>query len=185
MILPTAYLPPLSWQQHFFREDVEIEIFESFAKQTIRNRCYIAGPNGVQILSVPVEKCERKQLTKDVKIAYRSKWQHQHWQALMSTYKNTPFFDYYQDYFIEIYNKHFEFLIDLNEELQMLINRLSGCDKQIKYTENWKALNIDDFSAGFSAKPYYQVFADRQGFRKDLSIVDLLFNMGPETTLYL
>lgn len=185
MILPTAYLPSVGWYKSFLQEDSKIEIYESFPKQTARNRCRIAGPNGIQMLSVPVCKCEHKQLTKDVEISYQTKWQHQHWQALVSAYNNTPFFIYYQDFFFPFYQKQFRFLIDLNEQLidtiQTLINPKNI--KTINYTSTFEDNTTQ--TPPFLPKPYYQIFAQNQSFTPDLSIVDLLFNMGQESILYL
>ncbi len=183
MILPTAYLPPISWYHALFAEQCEVEIWESFEKQTLRNRCRIMGPNGVQTLTVPVEKCEHKQLTKDVKIVRQSKWQHEHRHALTSAYKNTPFFDYYADFFLPLYEKHYTFLVDWNEALHDVVAwLLLQREFPLCYTQQWKGVELSPIEP---RKPYYQIFADKQGWQPDLSIVDLLFNMGPESLLYI
>lgn len=186
MILPTAYLAPISWYERYLNEPTAIEIYESFEKQTFRNRCEIAGPNGRQTLTVPVQKCESKQLTRDIRISYQSKWQHIHLQALMSAYKNTPFYEYYEDFFRPIYNTHYEYLIDLNEALHDAVMRLMYRTDKLVYTTEWMsetALN----DAFLLRRPinYYQIFADKTGFQQNLSIVDLLFNTGNEAITYL
>ena len=188
MIFPTAYLAPVSWYKAYLSEPCmtnEIELYESFPKQTLRNLCCIAGPNGVQTLTVPVQKCEHKQLTKDVRVSYQSKWQHQHWQALVSAYRNTPYFDYYEDFFRPLYEKRFEYLIELNEQMHCIICELLGVSFPIRYTTDWHA-DANRYQQNQSdSTPYYQIFSDTQGFQRDLSIVDLLFNMGQEAPLYL
>lgn len=192
MTLPTAYLAPISWYQAYLSEQAEIEIFESFPKRTLRNRCLIVGTNGVQTLTVPVERADSKQLTKDVKIAYQTRWQHQHLNALISAYRHTPFFDYLFDLFEPAYLTHFTYLIDLNEALHTTVMKCLtlnlSLNEQYHYTTEWRGLsNIDRvFEQGSGgndnrrAPAYYQIFADRHGFQPNLSIIDLLFNEGTE-----
>lgn len=184
MTLPTAYLAPVSWYHALFSEPCEVEVWESFPKQTLRNRCRIAGPNGVQTLTVPVCKCESKQLTRDVKINYQADWQHRHWQALVSAYRSTPYFDYYEDFLRPIYDRQFTYLIDLNEALHAVIMQLlTGKTVALSHTPQWQGRAVD--FPQYESKPYYQIFADKQGFQADLSIADLLFNMGTESLRYL
>lgn len=189
IVLPTAYLAPISWYKALLSGgEVQIEVMESFPKQTYRNRCIIAGPNGVQTLSVPVVKCEHKQLTRDVKICYQTKWQHQHRQAIVSAYRNTPFFDYYQDFFWPLYEKEYTYLLDLNtdcyEVVEKLITNMGTLNIPISPTKEYQGKSIEHYFEGH-CKSYYQIFADRQGFKDNLSIVDLLFNIGHEALLYI
>ena len=140
MTLPTAYLAPEKWYRLWYegfpgaqasppakwKDDIycQIEVMESFPKQTYRNRCTITTPDGPLTLTVPVKHSERKQLTRDVEISYQKHWQHQHWIALVSAYKRTPYFDYYMDYFRPFYEKETKFLLDLNEGLHEVIQTL-------------------------------------------------------------
>ena len=106
VILPTTYWGPEEWYRMLLQaDDAEVEVMESFVKQTYRNRCTILSPDGPLTLSVPVNEVESKQYTRDVEISYQSKWQHQHWMAIMSAYKHTPYFDYYQEYFRPFYER--------------------------------------------------------------------------------
>ena len=99
-------------------EPYEIEQMETFEKQTFRNRCLIRDPQGEIIrLTVPVGKVEHKQLTRDIQISYQSRWQHQHWIAIESAYRHTPYFVYYADYLRPYYEKQFTWLLDLNDAL--------------------------------------------------------------------
>jgi len=192
MILPTAYLGPITYYQTLLSErEVMIEQWETFPKRTYRNRCQIAGVNGVQMLTIPVEKCDHKQLTKDVKIVYQQPWQQQHWMALRSAYEHSPFFGYLEDAFRPHYEKQVEYLMDWNELLQEEVLRLMGqmgmdspvaCKRTTEWQGPWDERGWGD---EMGMEPYYQVFANKHGFQTNLSIVDLLFNTGAESLLYL
>lgn len=197
VLLSSAYLPPVS----FFTAinsggDVLIEQYDNYCKQTYRNRCLIATAGGVQTLTVPIVKSTSpKQLMKDVRISDHGEWRHQHWNALESAYMNSPFFMYYQDDFRPFYEKKYEFLIDFNTELTLLILKLAGIDKPVRLTESY-IRNTDDIpdlryliepgkNEPQPPKEYWQVFKQKYGFIGNLSAVDLLFNMGPEFPLFL
>ncbi len=199
-LLPTAFLAPLSWYRLFLHhltalsdtaaaEAPVVEVCESFEKQTMRNRCRIAGPNGVQTLTVPVEHSESKQLTRDVKISYRTRWQHQHLMALRSAYRHTPFYDYLADAIVEVYDREFTFLVDLNEAMHEAVVGMLLHERHLpplRRTTWWQGRDVNSaFVDSENIQPYYQIFATRQGFQPNLSIVDLLFNIGPEAILYL
>lgn len=126
IVLPTAYLAPQAWYEAFLKADsMQIEVQESFVKQTYRNRCLIHDAQGNEIvLTVPVMKVEHKQLTRDVQISYQQHWQHQHWMALKSAYGKSPYWDYYADFFAPFYTEQTKWLIELNEGLHDVIVRL-------------------------------------------------------------
>ena len=126
IVLPTAYLAPQAWYEAFLKTDaVQIEVQESFVKQTYRNRCLIHDAEGNEIiLTVPVMKVEHKQLTRDVQISYQQHWQHQHWMALRSAYGKSPYWDYYADFFAPYYERETKWLVDLNEGLHDVIVHL-------------------------------------------------------------
>lgn len=191
-VLPTAYLPPISWfAQLSSGEPVVIEQYEHFRKQTIRNRCTIDSPNGELNLTVPIDKSNfstgAKCMMKDVRISYRENWQHQHWNAIQSSYFNSPFFEYLQDDFRPIYLQHWTYLMDLNEALIAKCCELIDIQPSITLSDDFipqveKGL---ESSVEIQIPPYYQVFAYKHGFQSNLSIIDLLFNLGPESLLYL
>ena len=188
MTLPTAYLAPISWYRAFLHADkAEAEVLESFPKQTLRNRCMIAGTNGVQTLSIPVEHCESKQLTRDVRIAYREPWQHRHWMALVSAYRHTPFFDYMADDFAPFYEKRTTFLVDFNMALHGVVCKWLQTDKTLALGSKWSGdKNLDRyFEQQSPLPPYYQIFAAKTGFAENLSIIDLIANIGTEAGEYL
>ena len=201
--IATAYLGPIQQYCKMLQyPEVRIETAENYVKQTYRNRCVIAAANGPLSLSIPIVKPDTlKCQTKDIRISDHGNWRHLHWNALSSSYNHTPFFEYYKDDFRPFYEKKYEFLADFNEELCRLICSLIDIQPDMERTTEYKTtftVNEDDFrdrihpkkdfrkeDPEFTAQPYYQVFQERLGFLPNLSIVDLLFNMGPESLLVL
>ena len=195
--ISTAYLGPVQqYSKMFHFPEVRIETSENYLKQSYRNRCIIAGANGPLPLSVPIVKPDTlKCLTKDIRISDHGNWRHLHWNAIVSAYNSTPFFEYYEDDFAPFYEKKYEFLFDFNEELRMLICQLLDIQPQIQYTTSFEADVENDFrwispkqdiaDPSFLLKPYYHVFQDKHGFLPNLSIIDLLFNTGNEGILIL
>ena len=196
-VLPCCYLAPVSHYSAYYRADeVRLEVCDHFTKQTLRNRCYIDSPNGALALTIPVVKTEGKTQMRDVRISDHGNWRHQHWVALESSYRQSPFFEYYADDFAPFYEKKWEFLADFNEELMALVASLLDIQKPVSRTTQYEGADpLFSIGGGFesppppergrSEAPYYQVFASRHGFLPDLSIVDLLFNLGPEGVLWL
>ncbi len=199
--LSTAYLAPVEYYSKLLKGDVYIEQHENYIKQTYRNRCTILSANGPMALSVPIESAGGKKCPiRDVRIADHGNWRHLHWNALISAYNSTPFFEYYQDDFRPFYEKEYKYLFDFNEELRNLICQLIDIDTStIQYTDEF-LLEVEgvDYRSKISPKidwrvtdpdfesiPYYQVFEHRFGFTENLSILDLLFNMGNESLLVL
>ena len=176
-----------------------IEQYDNYQKQTYRNRCVIATSCGRLALTVPVVKSDTpKQLMRDVRISDHGNWRHLHWNALRSAYMNSPFFMYYEDDLRPVYEKHHTFLIDFNQELQQVVADLMGVKSVISLTDSFLPVGIpecsqdfrwmvcpDDTSSAGPMQPYYQVFAGKYGFMPNLSVADLLFNLGPESVLYL
>jgi hypothetical protein len=202
ILLSSAYLPPVQYFAHLqSAEQVWIEQYDHYQKQTYRNRCVIAAPDGPLSLTVPIEKPNtQKAFMRDIRISDHGNWRHLHWNAIESAYNHTPFFEYYKDDFRPFYEKKFDFLVDYNEQLCQLVCQLIDIDTSFQRTESYIAepsntiIDLRDAihpkkevmdDASFSAVPYYQVFQERLGFLPNLSIIDLLFNMGPEAILVL
>ena len=185
MVLPSCYLAPVAYYQQLLHAGkAEIEVCDHYVKQTLRNRCWIDSPSGPLALTIPVEKAEGKQAMRDVRISDHGNWRHQHWQALVSSYRQSPFFEFLADDFAPFYTRRWTFLADYNEELMHLVLNLLDVSPTITRTTA--------FTPSPAWQPdsqpqqlYYQVFASRHGFLPGLSIIDLLFNMGNEAILYL
>ncbi len=196
--LSTAYLAPVQYYCKMIQyRRTCMEAHEHFLKQTYRNRCYIAAANGSLPLTIPVEKGEADKVhIRDVRISGHGNWRHLHWNALVSAYNMSPFFEYYEDDFAPFYQKKYTFLWDFNEELRRLICSLVDIHPTVVTTSSYgKELPADYREVirpkhpvadpAFRPLPYYQVFQGKHGFLPNLSIVDLLFNMGPESLLIL
>lgn len=189
MVLPSYYLPPISWFARMLNSDepILVEQWANYRKQTLHNRCWIDSPNGKLALSVPIDRSTfvgGKCFMKDVRISEHSDWQRQHWYALESSYYNSPFFEYLQDDFHPIYLKRWKWLMDLNEAL------VAACLEQLNVLPVTIGRTDEYVPTGNADNPlvpneYYQVFKAKHGFQPDLSVIDLIFNMGPESILYL
>ena len=193
--LSSAYLAPVEYYSEIAKADVVfIESHDYYLKQTYRNRCLIAAANGQMALSIPVEKASgEKILTRDVRISDHTDWQLNHWRSIESAYNSTPFFEYYKDDLLPFYEKKWTYLMDFNLEIQLKILDLLNLNKKIQLTGEYKNM-LDDTSPDLretihpkkenqsvNFNPYYQVFDQRYGFQPNLSIIDLLFNMGNES----
>lgn len=196
--LSTAYFPSVSYVKEILKADtVWIEQNDYYVRQTYRNRCYIAAANGKMALSIPVERnLTEKGLVKDIRISDHDNWRHQHWQSIVSAYGMSPFFEYYEDDIAPFFTKRWKFLIDFNMEITHKLLDLLEIDKQLKLTDEYCAdfqNKVVDLRLKTKAhkeesvvtKPYYQVFDAKYGFLPDLSVLDLIFNMGNESILYL
>lgn len=200
-LLSSAYCAPVQWFQKLNRYDaVVVEQYDSFLKQTYRNRCIIATANGTQALTIPVEKSEtEKCLMRDIRISDHGNWRRLHWNAFATAYGDSPFFDYYADDLRPFYEKHYAFLFDFNMQMTMKLCELLDITPNIsaskEYVKEMESGTVDFREvirpkhpmpdATFTAKPYYQVYAQRHGFIPNLSILDLLFNMGNEAVFWL
>ena len=189
ILLSTTYFGPVQWYQQLHRAvNVKIERWENFQKQTFRNRCLIAAANGVQALTVPVKHGDTM-LIKDLRISDHGNWRHLHWNAIQSAYGKSPFFDYYEDDLRPFFEQRWDFLLDFNEAIRQKMCELIDIQPDVSYTKSFRRIsdvtNSPDENAGFEPKPYYQVYRQKHGFLPNLSILDLLLNMGPESIFYL
>ncbi|SNA81936.1 WbqC family protein [Flavobacterium psychrophilum] len=188
ILLHPTYFPSIS---HFVAmakaTTVTLEMEDNFQKQTNRNRMYLYSPNGIFMLNIPVKNSNSKQMTKDVKLETSFDWQKQHFKTLEASYRNSPFFEYYEDELMPIFTKKHTFLMDLNIETIEIVSKCLKLDftpqKTIEYFHEVNGL--DDFRVLANGKKdtntfssYTQVFQEKQGFINNLSILDLLFNEG-------
>jgi hypothetical protein len=198
LLLSTAYFAPV---QYFCAaascRQVFVEAHERYLKQTCRTRCKILGANGVLLLSVPVEKVHgEKMLIRDVRIDYRLPWQRTHWRSLVSAYSSSPFFEHYADEVAPFFGQRQTFLLDLNMKITLLMCNLVGIRAEIRLTDAYRQAESGTLDlrqaispksdsrqhdgSALAAVEYYQVFSQKFGFTPNLSILDLLFNEGPE-----
>ena len=191
-LLPISYLGPVAYYSAILQsEEIFIETKEHFIKQSFRNRCTIMGANGSQTLTIPKErKSSDKTLISDISISNQDNWQKSHWQSIVSAYNSSPFFEYYKDELFPFYNTKHSTLFDFNLKLSKTILELMQVEKKLNFTSKFqKESNRLDFrSSKFILKnqeEYQQVFCEKYSFIPNLSILDVLFNLGPETTSYL
>jgi hypothetical protein len=196
ILLSTAYFPTAEYFNLIKNADaVFIEQEENYIKQTYRNRCKILSSNGILNLSVPVMKGPAlKAPVKDIEIDYSKRWQHIHLRAITSAYSRSPYFQFYSEHLERIILTSHRFLLDLNDELLNKCLEFLNIDKCILHTSVFqpdRGLSQDfryrispKTSSGFNSRPYIQVFGNNE-FVTDLSILDLVFNMGPESSDYI
>ena len=195
MIYPVLYNGPVQYFAHLIREEeIILEQYDSYIKQTYRNRCNIIGPNGLLTLSIPVKRIRgTKSLFKEVRVDYDKPWNRIHWKSLLASYAASPFFEFFRDELAPFYEKHYEFLVDLNKALLEKTLQMMALDIPLILTNEFKTISGDNdprnfihpkldarkADARFSPIVYHQVFEEKHGFQPNLSILDLLFNEGP------
>ena len=206
VLLSTTYFGPIQWYQKLCcADEVWIERCENFQKQTYRNRCVIATTQGTQVLTVPVEAPSRQ--VGATRISDHGNWRHLHWNALRSAYGDSPFFMYYEDDLRPFFERRWDYLFDFNEAIREKICEFLDIHPIVHYTESFFSLSpstsnlqpltsLHDFREAinpkhpapdpdFTPRRYYQVYEAKHGFLPNLSILDLLFNMGPESIFWL
>lgn len=193
--LSSAYLAPISYYKILAdSKSAFLESCENYQKQTYRNRCSIAAANGIMTLNIPVESAGgEKILMRDVRISEHENWQIQHWRSIASAYNSSPFFEYYQDDMRPFYEKKWKFLWDYNWEFMQKTLQLLDFQPNIELTNEYQPEVENDFrnlihpkkESIIQSEKYYQVFEQKNGFIPDVSIIDLLFNMGNESILVL
>ncbi|MDD2562827.1 MAG: WbqC family protein [Salinivirgaceae bacterium] len=195
--LSTAYFPPI---QYFTKiidsQNIFLELQEHFPKQTYRNRCHIYGANGLQVLSIPIENHSKTTLVKDIKIAYHTPWQKNHWRSIKSAYKNAPYYDHYIDNLHSFFSYKEPFLVDLNQKIMNVLSELIAIPWNPTPTTQYNKEVDNDWRNGihpktqyakedksFADTSYFQLFAEKHGVLNNLSIIDLLFNEGNGTLI--
>lgn len=200
-LLATTYFGPVQWYQKLNQSDrCLIERHDHFIKQTYRNRCVIATTNGLQALTVPIERFEGAHCAMlNIRISDHGSWRHLHWNALQSAYGESPFFEFYADDIRPFFERRWEFLVDFNMEITQKMCELLDIQPHITLTDAYVSADeegVTDYrdairpknplpDNSFQPRRYYQVYEQKHGFQPNLSILDLLFNEGPEAVLYL
>jgi hypothetical protein len=197
-VFPIFYLGSIEYySQLVTKEHVALEKNENFVKQTYRNRCSIYGANGKLDLFIPLAHKRSSRIIKDIVVSQSENWQTLHWRSFQSAYQASPYFEFYEDDLAPLYEKKVKYLTDFNIELHEKIKELGGFNKETVFTSKYQQLDESaDFRNKFSAKKdpefasfkdkeYIQVFSNKFGFIENLSIIDLLFNEGPNSINYL
>ena len=197
MVIHPTYFPNIA---HYIAianaNEVIFEMEDNFLKQTYRNRTYILGANGKLSLNIPVIHSQKnRQKYKDVRIFNEEKWQNQHWKSLLSAYRTSPFFEYYQDELQPVFHQKANFLLDFNLkcfevlcdclQLECNTSKTKTFQKNIENKVDLRYLVNAKKEAPFAFESYTQVFSNKHGFTPNLSILDLLFNEGPNALNYL
>lgn len=215
-LLSTTYFGPVQWYQKLNRHALcVVEQHDHFIKQTYRNRCVIATTQGPQALTVPVEKYVNDVTeTRDIRISDHANWRHLHWNALLSAYGESPFFEFYADDLRPFFEQRWTYLLDFNMAITQKLCELLDIEPELRLTTQYGVDGVDGVDGvngvngketipqendyrnvirpkhpladeAFEARPYYQVYQQKFGFLPNLSILDLLFNMGNEAVLWL
>ncbi|MGC1205067.1 MAG: WbqC family protein [Flavobacteriaceae bacterium] len=197
IIIHPTYFPNIA---HFVAianaDDLILEMDDNFLKQTYRNRSYIYGANGKLAINIPVVHSQKKrQKYRDVKVFNEEKWQSLHWKSLLSAYSTSPFFEYYKDELEPLFGLKVDYILNFNLKCFEVVCDCLQLELKTSKTETYQTEvnNTDDFRYLVNAKKeqsyhfdsYTQVFSNKHGFIPNLSILDLLFNEGPNAVHYL
>lgn len=196
LFIPTYFSPISQYAAIAQSKSVIFENEDNFQKQSYRNRCYVFGANGKQLLNVPVKKSSKKEKikTKDILIENDFPWQSQHFKSLQSAYRKSPFFEFYIDDLSPILKKKYKYLTDLNIDTYLYVTDALQINQSFsKTTEFFKEPKQKDFRIlanvkqhpSFQVDRYIQMFDDKHGFISNLSILDLLFMEGPNSISFL
>ena len=190
-IMTPAYLAPISHWAQIIKGKIIWDQHQNFNKQTLRNRTFIHSPNGLLKLTIPIKHSKEKFIFKQALIENDFKWQNDHWKSIETSYRSSPFFIYYEDSLKEIYNKKYEKLIDINIDLIKLIYDWLEIETEIYFTNSYAKTYVKEKDLrylteiktleSYNIKEYTQVFSNKNGFINNLSIVDLIFNEGPNS----
>jgi len=197
IVIHPTYFPNIA---HFVAivaaEEITFEVDDNYQKQTYRNRTYIYAANGKLLLNIPVIHTQKnRQKYRDVKISNTDNWQKLHWKSLESAYRTSPFFEFYEDDLRPLFSKEANYLIDFNFEcfdiicdclqLDLKTSKTSSYIKNVEYKTDFRSLINAKKEQPLKLKTYTQVFSNKHGFISNLSILDLLFNEGPNALNYL
>ena len=197
-ILPLFFFPPVEFYFHLLNsEEIVFEVMETYSRQTYRNRNRIYTANGVIDISIPVNKPNGNHtLTKDIVISNDYDWKNKYWKAIETAYNSSPYLLYYKDELYESFIKQEDHLFKFNLSLIQIVCRMLDIELNYKLSEKYfkSYENGIDLRNNFNPKrksnkllypEYFQVFSEKFGFMENLSIIDLLFNLGPEAGMYL
>ncbi|HKJ06882.1 MAG TPA: WbqC family protein [Flavobacteriaceae bacterium] len=194
LVQPHYFSPIAQYVAIAKASEIQFEVEDNFQKQTYRNRCYIYSPQGKQLLSIPIKHNKgTKQKTKEVIIDYKENWQKNHLKALYTAYNSSPFFEFYIDDLLPVFNTKYKCLLDLNfathrfvmDALQLDLPQINTTEFNFKHPNDFRGLSIAKTKTPFKFDRYIQVFETSHGFIPNLSILDLIFMEGPNALNYL
>ena len=189
IILPTAYFGSTEYWTAIVKggDSVVLDLGENYVKRSERNRTRIMTSGGVMQLSVQLRHANRpRQAITSMQVDYSKRWQHQHLVAIESAYRSSPYFDYYADRFLPLFERRWERLVDLNMAIMeqcatvLKVAKPRVSESYIVATEADRDMRVKDNGSTYVAEPYIQVFSDRFSFEERLSILDLIMCEGPE-----
>ena len=191
-IMVPPYFGPISCWKQIINSNILWDVHQNYIKQTFRNRTFIHSANGLQILTIPVKHSKIKFSMQDAKIDNSIAWQKNHWKSIQSAYNSSPFFEFYRDSLEGIYIKEYTYLTKFNFDLINLILEWTDIEMKSELSKSYKiqyknGLDLRENKKYSSSENiiYKQVFSDKNGFLNDLSIIDLIFNEGPNSISYL
>ena len=197
IIVSSIYAGNIEYYSLIYNADnIIVDASENYRKQSFRNRCEIYGANGKLNLIIPVIKSNNYTPINKKKIDYFENWQKTHWKSLESCYRTSPYFEFYEFQIKKIYNNRYIYLSEFNIELHKVILILLNIKKDIivtdKYQDSWGETYLDfrnkinpKIKSDYLSNEYSQVFQEKYGFMSNISILDLLFNHGPEAINFL
>ena len=194
LFIPTYFSPISQYQALLNSNSITFEVEDNYQKQTYRNRCYIYGANGKQLLNIPVSipKSTKKTKSKDI-LVENSNWQKQHYKSLEVAYNHSPFFEFYKDDLQKLFSKKYTYLLDVNLDSFAFIMEALELSKEYSLSKVYEETKLNDFrnladskkKVEISFLSYIQMFDQKFGFLKNLSILDLLFMEGPNSINFL
>ncbi|MFR9503085.1 MAG: WbqC family protein [Rikenellaceae bacterium] len=194
IILPSTYLPSIDHLRAVVREDYVIDLGENYVKRSPRNRAEIMTANGIMQLSVNIRRANRPRTPiQQIEIDYSKRWQHQHWMAIVSAYKSSPYFDYYADHLEPLFTTEYKYLAELNIATTKRLLQLMGLPQELKMSHSYIEATASDIDLRTKRsliqeppmREYIQVFSDRHPFAQNLSALDLLLCEGPNAVSFL
>lgn len=197
LFIPTYFSPISQYSEMVNSDSVVFEMEDNFQKQSYRNRCYIFNANGKQLLNIPVKHGSKdftvRKKTKDMLVENNVSWQDHHLKSLQNSYRNSPFYEFYEDDLVPIFTKKYKYLQDVTIDTFLFVTDALQINQDYLQTEEYMVTTDGDFRDLASVKhqpkkmveKYIQMFDDKHGFLPNLSILDLLFMEGPNTISYL
>ena len=194
-IMVPPYFGPISYWKQIINSNILWDVHQNYVKQSYRNRTFIHSANGLHKLTIPVKHSKIKFSMLNAEIDNKIAWQKNHWRSIQTAYSSSPFFEFYKDSLEQVYNKKYTYLVKFNFDMIKLVFEWLDIEIKLKLSKEYKVVydnsldlrkKIENQKHSISKnKIYNQVFFEKNGFLNDLSIIDLIFNEGPNSLSYL